>query len=103
TEMKLRYVVVVYNRFGGSFRQNVLSSLQSELGQHGTRVDAWATEAHPTSAIELASKAAAAGADLVIGMGGDWMVRSIAEGLRGAGVPMAICKGGTGNLFGNVY
>ena len=39
------------------------------------------------------------GVDVVIGVGGDGTIRSIAEGLRGTGVPLALAPQGTGNLL----
>lgn len=46
-----------------------------------------------------ARDALAAGADLVVAVGGDGTVRGVAEGLAGTGVPMGILPMGTGNLF----
>ncbi|SEJ66857.1 diacylglycerol/lipid kinase family protein [Demequina mangrovi] len=46
-----------------------------------------------------AREAIAAGADVVVAVGGDGTVRAVAEGTAGSGVPMAILPMGTGNLF----
>lgn len=46
-----------------------------------------------------AKEAIAAGADLVVAVGGDGTVRAVAEAVAGTGVPMAIMPMGTGNLF----
>ncbi|WP_062527132.1 diacylglycerol/lipid kinase family protein [Demequina rhizosphaerae] len=48
---------------------------------------------------EVTREAIAAGADLVVAVGGDGTVRAVAEGASGTGVPMAILPMGTGNLF----
>jgi diacylglycerol kinase family enzyme len=101
--MHLSKVVVVYNPKGGSARQELLSEFTSELERHGIHVSAWPTEAHPTSANELARKAASEGASCVVPMGGDGTVRGVAEGLMGTIVPMFVRRAGTGNLFDNVY
>ncbi len=47
----------------------------------------------------VAKQAAADGASIVVAAGGDGTVRSVAEGLRDSGVPLAIVPAGTGNLL----
>ncbi|WP_062467343.1 diacylglycerol/lipid kinase family protein [Demequina maris] len=48
---------------------------------------------------EITREAIAAGADLVVAVGGDGTVRAVAEGVARTGVPMGILPMGTGNLF----
>lgn len=48
---------------------------------------------------EATRQAIAAGADVVVAVGGDGTVRAVAEGAAGTDVPMAILPMGTGNLF----
>lgn len=63
----------------------------------------WAPEFRVTDKAEAgvtaARDAAAAGADLVVAVGGDGTVRGCAEGLADTGVPLGIVPVGTGNLL----
>jgi diacylglycerol kinase (ATP) len=47
----------------------------------------------------VTARALEAGADVVLAAGGDGTIRSVAEALRGTGVPLAIAPSGTGNLL----
>jgi YegS/Rv2252/BmrU family lipid kinase len=73
-----------------------LEAALRELHARGLRPDLLRTEA-PGHAVELARKAAEAGADLLLVSGGDGTVRDVAEGLSGTDVPIGILPGGTGN------
>jgi len=47
----------------------------------------------------MTKEALAAGADLVIGAGGDGTIRIVADGMAGSGVPMGVVAAGTANLL----
>jgi diacylglycerol kinase family enzyme len=59
----------------------------------------WLYTTAEDSGHEAAREALEAGADVVVAVGGDGTVRSIAAELAGTGVPLAIIPMGTGNLF----
>lgn len=48
---------------------------------------------------EVATSAARRGVDVVLAAGGDGTARSVAEGLRGSHIPLALLPSGTGNLL----
>ena len=48
---------------------------------------------------EVAKRALAQGADVIMAAGGDGTVRAVAESLRGTGVPLALLPSGTGNVL----
>ncbi|MFD1721289.1 diacylglycerol/lipid kinase family protein [Amnibacterium endophyticum] len=47
----------------------------------------------------MAKQAVEDGATVVVAAGGDGTIRAVSEGLRGAGVPIALIPSGTGNLL----
>jgi diacylglycerol kinase family enzyme len=97
--MQLKHVWVIFNPKGGSAKQRTLELLVSSLVARGINVNCAPTTAAPDSAKVLAAAAAKAGADVVVAFGGDGTARSVAEGLLGTNIPVAVFPGGTGNLF----
>jgi len=63
----------------------------------------WQVDLQPTTgpghAADLAEEAAAAGYDLVVGVGGDGTLSELLNGLLGSGVPCGLVPCGTGNDF----
>ena len=59
----------------------------------------FAPTSRPSHATELAAKAVADGADLVIAMGGDGTVNEVLNGMTPSKVPLAVIPGGTANVF----
>jgi diacylglycerol kinase family enzyme len=55
--------------------------------------------AAPGHATQLAGQAVAAGADLIIAMGGDGTVNEVLNGMVNSTVPMAVIPAGTANVF----
>jgi len=101
--MKLQHVTVVFNPKGGSASKGGLNHLLQQFHAAGIQTSSSPTTAAPNSARHLAAEAALSGTNLVIAMGGDGTVRSVAEGLIGTDTPMAIFPGGTGNLFARYF
>jgi diacylglycerol kinase family enzyme len=66
----------------------------------GARFDVEAaTTKAPGHAVELASRAAQNGVDLVVAFGGDGTVNEIANGLAGTTMPLGLLPGGGANVF----
>lgn len=53
----------------------------------------------PATATAIARALIAAGADLIIGLGGDGTINEIAAGMVGGAIPLAILPGGTANVL----
>ncbi|MBS1990012.1 MAG: diacylglycerol kinase family lipid kinase [Cyanobacteria bacterium SZAS LIN-3] len=96
-------IAVIFNPKGGSAKGGLIDQLKAELLALGVTLVQYTTTPAPGSARELATRAAADGADLVVACGGDGTVCQVAEGLMETGVPMAVLPGGTGNLFARAF
>ncbi|CAN5851153.1 diacylglycerol kinase family protein [soil metagenome] len=89
-------VTVIFNPSGAA---DETETLRSELAGRGSIEAEWVetTESDPGS--EQGRQAVKDGAELLIAVGGDGTVRSVAEGMVGSGVPLAVIPAGTGNLL----
>jgi diacylglycerol kinase family enzyme len=67
------------------------------LARSGHRVTANPTSGPGTSAA-LARASIAAGADLILALGGDGTINEVAEGVMGSNTPLGILPGGTANV-----
>jgi diacylglycerol kinase family enzyme len=93
-----RQAAVVYNpvKVDGERLRHAVAAAES---REGWRKSLWmeTTEADPGRG--QARRAVAEGVDVVLAAGGDGTVRSVAEGLRGSEVALALLPAGTGNLL----
>jgi diacylglycerol kinase family enzyme len=80
-------------RLSEHVREDVIAALRSRF-----KIDAYSTTARDTG-ISLAADAASAGADLVVGFGGDGHINEVANGLAGTSASLGIIPGGTMNVF----
>ncbi len=93
--------VLIYNPAAGKLRRDherIIHRTIQTLDQEGIRATPIATEG-PGSATELARKAIAQGADLILAAGGDGTINETANGVVGTHVPLGILPGGTANVL----
>lgn len=97
--MSLSYqnVVVIINPAAGK-QEPVLNILNDVFRKYGLPWSIRITHKFGDAA-QFAREAAANGADLVVGYGGDGTQMEVANGLMGSDVPLAILPGGTGNAM----
>lgn len=88
-------VTVIFNPSGA---EEETETLRTEVELRAIEAE-WVetTESDPGSG--QGRRAVNDGAELVIAVGGDGTVRSVAEGMVGSGVPLAVIPAGTGNLL----
>jgi diacylglycerol kinase (ATP) len=90
-------VVIIINPASGK-QEPILNTINDVFHHHGVPWSIRITHKFG-DASRFAREAAAAGADLVVGYGGDGTQMEVANGLIGSGVPMGILPGGTGNAM----
>ena len=93
----MKRIHVVINPASGQ-PEAVLHTLNRVFGRAGAQWDISITHAAGDAA-RFAREAAQRGVDVVAAYGGDGTQMEVAQGLRGAGVPLGILPGGTANLL----
>jgi YegS/Rv2252/BmrU family lipid kinase len=91
-------VIVIFNPTAGQRRALRLWHVLDVLTGNGVRVRLRET-LHPGHATELARRAVAEGADLVVAAGGDGTIAEVAAGLNGSRTPLGIIPLGTANVL----
>jgi diacylglycerol kinase family enzyme len=100
--MSARIVAIVLNaRSAGGGAPDLRAQIAASLSQPGVTLQ-W-FEPPRRSQIDAACEAAAAAGDLVVAVGGDGTVRSVAQAARAAGTPMAIIPTGTYNYVARYH
>jgi diacylglycerol kinase family enzyme len=89
-------VTFIVNR--GRAGTRVRNACHAAAERTGYKPDIVLTESGPEG-VAAAERAASAGSDLVVAVGGDGTVRGCAEALAGTGVPLGIVPLGTANLL----
>lgn len=77
----------------------VRSRLLAACAERGLPAPLWLTTTAADPGVGQAREALAAGADVVVAVGGDGTVRAVAEAMVGSRVPMGLVPTGTGNLL----
>lgn len=80
-------------------RSNLEKIVGEAEGAAGWGPSLWIETSAEDPGVGMARQAVEEACDVVLCVGGDGTVRAVAEGLRGSGVPLAICPRGTGNLL----
>jgi diacylglycerol kinase (ATP) len=96
-DLLARRPVLLVNPVSGRGEGHRLAARAAEaLRRHGLEAPLHLTD-HEGHAADLAARAAAGGADLILVVGGDGTLRDVAAGLAGAPTAVALLPAGTGN------
>lgn len=80
-------------------REDLAKVIDPAASNAGWEESLWLETAEDDPGTGMAAEAIEKGCDVVIAVGGDGTIRAVSEGLRGSGVPLALCPQGTGNLL----
>ena len=99
--LPLKKVTLIYNPIAGRrplARQREIRKVAAVLRAAGLEIELAPTE-RPAMAHELAERAAANGADVILACGGDGTINEVINGLAPRHVPLGILPGGTANIL----
>lgn len=88
-------IAVIFNPAGA---EEETEALRKEMELRSIEAD-WIETTESDPGAGQGRRAIDDGAELLIAVGGDGTVRSVAEGMVGSGVPLAVIPAGTGNLL----
>ena len=80
-------------------RSDLADVVDPAARQAGWDESVWLETTQDDPGAGMAREAIERGCDVVLAVGGDGTIRSVAEGLRGSDVPVGLCPQGTGNLL----
>lgn len=98
TPTKAKTAAVIYNPIKVKVRA-LKATVKAAEAAAGWNKSLWFETSVLDPGGEVAKKALAQGADVIMAAGGDGTVRAVAESLRGTGVPLALLPSGTGNVL----
>lgn len=97
-ETKARTAAVIYNPIKVKIA-TLKATVKAAETTAGWKKTLWFETSVLDPGGEVAKRALAEGADVIMAAGGDGTVRAVAESLRGTGVPLALLPSGTGNVL----
>lgn len=93
------HAAIVYNPVGRLPLDRVRGAVEIQEHRHGWGRSRWYRTSREDSGRSAAQQALAGEPAVVIVVGGDGTVRTVAEVLHGSGTPLALLAAGTGNLL----
>lgn len=80
-------------------RSDLAAVVDSAALAAGWSQSVWIETTEDDPGTGMAREAVERRCDMVLAVGGDGTIRSVAQGMRGSGIPMGLCPRGTGNLL----